>query len=101
MRKHPALRTGLLLALGVLVTQTAPAQAISDRRDQPTPAEIPSETKSGEGAASRPIGEVKPPSAIAPSTAVTESDGKGKNSRTNPLDHLPERDRAGTGGRKE
>ncbi|GJE16301.1 hypothetical protein [Methylobacterium marchantiae] len=101
MRKDPAIRTGSILAFGMLVAQAIPAHAISDRRDQPTAADVPSETRSGEAAGSRPIGEVKPPSAIRPSTAVTADDGAGKKSRTNPLDHLPERDRAGTGGRKE
>ncbi|WP_019907055.1 hypothetical protein [Methylobacterium sp. 77] len=101
MRKETVIRTGLLLAFGIVAAQTAPAQAISDRRDQPTAAEVPSETRSGEAAGSRPIGEVKPPSAIRPTTAVTEDDVGGKTSRTNPLDHLPQRDRAGTGGRRE
>ncbi|MCJ2128549.1 hypothetical protein [Methylobacterium sp. E-045] len=99
MRKEPLIRASLLLAAGILVAQTLPAQAISDRRDQPTPADVPSETRSGDTSGSRPVGDVKPPSAIRPSTAVTEDDGK--KSRTNPLDHLPARDRAGTGGRRE
>ncbi|KQO45649.1 MULTISPECIES: hypothetical protein [unclassified Methylobacterium] len=99
MRKEPLIRASLLLAAGIFLVQTAPAQAISDRRDQPTAADVPSETRSGETSGSKPIGDVKPPSAIRPTTAVTEDDGK--SSRTNPLDHLPARDRAGTGGRRE
>lgn len=105
MRRHPALHAGLLLALaattlGPLATRSASAQTISDRRDQPTAADVPSEGKARDGAAARPTGEVSPPKAMRPSTAVTVGD-EGKNSRTNPLDHLPARDRAATGGRGE
>lgn len=91
----------LLLAASLLAPQVTSAQAISDQRDQPTPATVPQRTETGDAPGSRPISTVAPPSAISASTAVTTSERKGKTIYTNPLDHLPARDRAATGGRGE
>jgi hypothetical protein len=73
---------GLLLAI-LIPLAPSQAQAISDRRDQPTQADIP------EGA--RPPTDIAPPRALKPTTKVmpgnTGLTGT-KRSRTNPLDHL-------------
>ncbi|WP_407530810.1 hypothetical protein [Methylobacterium oryzisoli] len=86
-RLRPALLASALILLA------APALAISDRRDQPTQADIP------EG--SRAPTDVAPPQAIKPDTKVMPGDvGRtgSTRSRTNPLDHLDPRDRRATGG---
>lgn len=88
------------LAFGLGIDQAA-AQSVANPRDQPTPATLPGAPEGAAGRADKPVSEVAPPSAITASTAVTASDRKGKAARTNPLDHLPARDRAGTGGRGE
>lgn len=62
------------------------AQAISDRRDQPTQADIPQGT--------RPPTDIAPPQAIKPATKVMPGNTgltNTKGSRTNPLDHLSKR----------
>ncbi|WP_375409916.1 hypothetical protein [uncultured Methylobacterium sp.] len=86
-----------VLAALPLVTTSAEAQTVESRRDQPTPATLPdSAERQREG--DKPVGQVAPPEAITSSTAIVASDRKGKTSYTNPLDHLPARDRSGTGG---
>ncbi|WP_156387496.1 MULTISPECIES: hypothetical protein [unclassified Methylobacterium] len=77
---------------------SALAQTVESRRDQPTPATLPDPEEVRQREGNRPIGQVAPPEAITSSTAVMNSDRKGKASYTNPLDHLPAKDRAGTGG---
>ena len=62
------------------------AQAISDRRDQPTQADIPQGT--------RPPTDIAPPQAIKPATKVMPGNTgltNTKGSRTNPLDYLSKR----------
>ena len=81
-------------APGSLFVQPAAAQSVADQNDQPTPGTLPGNDGA---AAERPTGQVAPPSAISPSTDVMASDAK-PGARTNPLDHLPARDRAATGG---
>lgn len=85
-------------AFGMLITplggQSAVAQSLANPNDQPTPATLPSRDAR---AAERPTGQVSPPKAIDHSAAVVGSSGK----RTNPLDHLPDRDRAATGGSQQ
>ena len=70
----------LLILIPLLPSQ---AQAISDRRDQPTQADIPKGT--------RPPTDIAPPRALKPATKVmpgnTGLTGT-RRSRTNPLDHL-------------
>ncbi|MBY0298687.1 MAG: hypothetical protein K2X71_22055 [Methylobacterium sp.] len=76
-----------------LVLVAAPALAISDRRDQPTQADIPDGTRAP--------ADIAPPQAIKPDTKVMPGDvGRtgSTRSRTNPLDHLDARDRRATGG---
>lgn len=87
----------LLLPLPVVAT-SAVAQTIESRRDQPTPATLPDPAEARRREGDKPIAQVAPPAAITSSTAIVTSDRKGKTSYTNPLDHLPARDRAGTGG---
>ncbi len=81
-------------ALLLLVASAAPALAISDRRDQPTQADIP------DGARGDASG-IAPPQAIKPDTKVmpgeTGLSGHAR-SRTNPLDQLDAKDRRATGG---
>ncbi|BCM82856.1 hypothetical protein NS228_10400 [Methylobacterium indicum] len=88
----------LLLAAG-----TVPAFAISDRRDQPTQADLPRNdlphadppdgTRAGDSG-------VAPPQALKPETQVTPSQAPpgGTPARTNPLDKLDPKDRRATGG---
>ena len=87
-----------VLAALPVVAISAKAQTVESRRDQPTPATLPdaSEVRRREG--DKPVGQVAPPEAITSSTAIVASDRKGKTSYTNPLDHLPAKDRTGTGG---
>jgi hypothetical protein len=76
----------------------APALAISDRRDQPTQADIPDGAR--DGASNGPPG-VSPPQALKPDTKVMPGDtGLSGNTRprTNPLDQLAPQDRRATGG---
>lgn len=72
-----------LLALILIPLLPSQAQAISDRRDQPTQADIPEGT--------RPPTDIAPPRALRPTTKVmpgnTGLTGT-RRSRTNPLDHL-------------
>ena len=72
-----------LLALILIPLLPSQAQAISDRRDQPTQADIPEGT--------RPPTDIAPPGALKPTTKVmpgnTGLTGT-RRSRTNPLDHL-------------
>ncbi len=79
----------LLVAAGA-----APALAISDRRDQPTRADVPDEAR---GTAPG----VAPPQAIKPDTKVMPGDtglsGTAR-ARTNPLEQLDAKDRRATGG---
>lgn len=100
-----SVRTMLFLAgVGTTVIAASPiaaipaeAQTVESRRDQPTPATLPDATeRRREG--DRPVGQVAPPEAISSSTAIVASDRKGKATYTNPLDHLPPKDRTGTGG---
>lgn len=107
-RPYPRRFTARLLMLGVAAVAVGPltagpaiAQSAASRRDQPTPATLPSQPESGASASDKPVAPVAPPSAISSSTAVVDTDRKGKTTYTNPLDHLPERDRAATGGRRE
>ncbi|PIK70000.1 hypothetical protein CS379_26930 [Methylobacterium frigidaeris] len=84
----------LVPALLLLVASAAPALAISDRRDQPTQADIPDGAR-GDGSG------VAPPQAIKPDTKVMPGDtGLSGNarSRTNPLEQLDAKDRRATGG---
>lgn len=81
---------------GSLGVQPAAAQSAANSNDQPTAGTLPG--RDGAGTASeRPTGQVAPPSAISSSTDVMAGDAK-RGARTNPLDHLPARDRAATGG---
>ena len=73
---------------------SASAQAVSDRNDQPTPATVPGHDSA---AANRPTGQVSPPKALSSTTSVVAANPKAS-TRTNPLDHLPAKDRAATGG---
>ena len=80
-----------------IVATLAEAQTVDSRRDQPTPATVPDVAeRRREG--DKPVGQVAPPEAITSSTAIVASDRKGKTSYTNPLDHLPAKERSGTGG---
>ena len=84
----------LAAALLLLTAGAAPALAISDRRDQPTQADIP------DGARKDASG-IAPPQAIKPDTKVMPGDtGLSGNARarTNPLDQLDAKDRRATGG---
>lgn len=85
-------------AFGMLVTplggQPALAQSVANPNDQPTPATVPSQDSR---AAERSTGQVSPPRAIDHATSVVGSGGR----TTNPLDHLPDRDRAATGGTRQ
>ena len=69
-------------AVGMLITpaslRPAAAQTVANPNDQPTPATVPS-------------------NAISSGTVITAAGAK-PGARTNPLDHLPAKDRAGTGG---
>ncbi|MFH6785502.1 MULTISPECIES: hypothetical protein [Methylobacterium] len=81
-------------ALLLLTTGAVPALAISDRRDQPTQADVPDEARGTTPG-------VAPPQAIKPDTKVMPGDtGLSGNarSRTNPLDQLDPKDRRATGG---
>lgn len=90
--------SGAFAALvGPVGGRPAVAAPVADQNDQPTPATVPSRTEGK--AAERTTGTVSSPSAIKSSTSVISSGTKG--STTNPLDHLPARDRAATGGRGE
>ncbi|MGU3359736.1 hypothetical protein ACLBWX_05315 [Methylobacterium sp. M6A4_1b] len=94
--------SGLALsgAIGLLVgpasLRPATAQTVANPNDQPTPGTLPGRDNAA-GAAERPTGQVAPPKAISATTAVTASGAK-SGARTNPLDHLPAKDRAATGG---
>lgn len=80
-----------------IVATSAEAQTVESRRDQPTPSTLPDPAeRRREG--DKPVGQVAPPEAITSSTAIVASDRKGKTSYTNPLDHLPAKERSGTGG---
>lgn len=89
--------TTALAALPIVAT-AAQAQTVESRRDQPTPATLPDAAEVRRREGDKPVGDVAPPEAIRSSTAIVASDRKGKTSYTNPLDHLPARDRVGTGG---
>ncbi|NEU11026.1 hypothetical protein G3T14_02620 [Methylobacterium sp. BTF04] len=93
-----AVSAAFAVLVGPLGERSANAQSMANPNDQPTPATVP--TRDGARAADQSAGTVAPPSAIKSSTSVVSSDRK-KSSYTNPLDHLPARDRAGTGGRGE
>lgn len=86
-------------AVGMLITpaslRPAAAQTVANPNDQPTPATVPS--NDGTAPATRPTGQVATPSAISSGTVITAAGAK-QGARTNPLDHLPAKDRAGTGG---
>ncbi|WP_348628837.1 hypothetical protein [Methylobacterium sp. V23] len=84
------------LLVGPVSLRPASAQTAANPNDQPTPGTLPGRD-AATGAAERPTGQVAPPKAISATTAVTASDAK-SGARTNPLDHLPAKDRAGTGG---
>lgn len=87
---RPAIIALLLLAAGA-----APALAISDRRDQPTRADVPDETRGGTAPG------IAPPQAIKPDTKVMPGDtglSGSARERTNPLDQLDAKDRRATGG---
>lgn len=86
--------------VGPLGVQPAAAQSIANPNDQPTPATVPSPDSARASTADRRIDSVAPPSAIRSSTTVVSSNQR-KATYTNPLDHLPARDRAATGGRGE
>lgn len=111
MSSHSASRFPLAVALAagfLCLAASGPvqAQSVSSQRDQPTPDTLPPRAPTAEGAGDRsrqdrPVAEVAPPSAISTSTSVVTSDRKGKTTYTNPLDHLPAKDRAATGGRRE
>ncbi|MGF3024640.1 hypothetical protein ACQVP2_17665 [Methylobacterium aquaticum] len=84
----------LLLPVLLLLGGAAPAHAISDRRDQPTQADLPDGTR-GDGAG------VAPPQAITPDTKVMPGEtglSGGARSRANPLDQIEPKDRRATGG---
>lgn len=91
---------GLILASATALVGGRPAlaQTVANPNDQPTPATLPSPNR--DKATDRASGQVAPPSAIKSSTAVVAS-GARRSTYTNPLDQLPARDRAGTGGRGE
>ena len=82
------------MVLGPFLAPAAAAQSVPNPNDQPTPATLPERDRT---AAERPNGQVAPPKAISATTEIVASD-RTKGSRTNPLDHLPARDRAATGG---
>ncbi|KMO16506.1 hypothetical protein [Methylobacterium platani] len=89
----PLVRPGLTALLAILAIAT-PALAISDRRDQPTQADVPDTARGGSS-------EVAPPQAIRPDTKVMPGDtGLSGNARarTNPLEQLDAKDRRATGG---
>ncbi|TNC09599.1 hypothetical protein FF100_25635 [Methylobacterium terricola] len=81
-------------ALILLAAGAAPALAISDRRDQPTQADVPDEARGTTPG-------IAPPQAIKPETKVmpgeTGLNGNAR-ARTNPLDQLDAKDRRATGG---
>ncbi|MCF4129168.1 hypothetical protein [Methylobacterium sp. SyP6R] len=84
----------LLSAFLILAASAAPALAISDRRDQPTQADIP-DGKGGDASG------IAPPQAIKPETKVMPGDtglSGSTRARTNPLDQLEPKDRRATGG---
>lgn len=89
-----AISAAVLSVLGPFAAPPAAAQTVTNPNDQPTPGTLPGSQRA---AADRPTGEVAPPKAISATTAVVASDSK-PGARTNPLDHLPARDRAATGG---
>ena len=91
-----ALSGAVGLLVGPVSLRPASAQTAANPNDQPTPGTLPGRD-AATGAAERPTGQVAPPKAISSTTAVTASDAK-SGARTNPLDHLPAKDRAGTGG---
>ncbi|MCJ2034684.1 hypothetical protein [Methylobacterium sp. J-068] len=85
------------------LAQPAAAQSAANPNDQPTPATLPGRDGAGAGAADRPTGQVAPPRALSATTSIMASDAKtsgarASGARTNPLDHLPARDRAAIGG---
>jgi len=84
------------LLVGPASLRPASAQTVANPNDQPTPGTLPGRD-AATGAAERPTGQVAPPKAISTTTAVTASDAK-PGARTNPLDHLPAKDRASAGG---
>lgn len=86
-----------VLAASPIIAIPAEAQTVESRRDQPTPATL-SDSAERQREGDKPIGQVAPPEAITSSTAIVASDRKGKTTYTNPLDHLPPKDRTGTGG---
>ncbi|MBE7246504.1 MAG: hypothetical protein INR63_16280 [Actinomycetospora chiangmaiensis] len=82
----------------ILLSGPVLAQSAASRIDQPTPGTLPSgvsTTKGGASPAERSTGSVSPPSAISASTDVMQGgstgseSSRGKDARTNPLDHLP------------
>lgn len=81
-----------------LLATGAQAQSVDSRRDQPTPATLPDPMTTRQREGDRPTPQVAPPEAITSSTAIVPSDRKGKTAYTNPLDHLPARDRMAAGG---
>ena len=97
-------RVATLLLLGAVaaplpfVATGAQAQSVESRRDQPTPATLPDPAAQRQREGDRPMPQVAPPEAITSSTAIVPSDRKGKTAYTNPLDHLPARDRMAAGG---
>ncbi|TGE02516.1 hypothetical protein [Methylobacterium nonmethylotrophicum] len=86
VRLVPALLLAGSLAAG-------PALAISDRRDQPTRADVPEGGRGDPGVA--PPQALKPDTKVMPGgTGLTGNTGE----RTDPLDRLDPRDRRATGG---
>ncbi|WP_336485568.1 hypothetical protein [Methylobacterium nigriterrae] len=89
--------SGGVALLGAPMTETAQAQTVANPNDQPTAGPLPAGTSTvtgSEPAANRPTDGVAPPATIRSPTAVVGSDRDGKRATTNPLDHLPPRDRS-------
>lgn len=87
----------------ILAAGTVPALAISDRRDQPTQADLPKvdlpKSDLPDGARGGGPG-IAPPRALKPDTQVTptRTTPGGTPARTDPLDKLDPKDRRATGG---
>lgn len=97
LRRRVALSAAILALAGAT---GAAAQSAVSPNDQPTPGTLPSEVSLArpDAAATRPTGDVAPPRALIETTPVVRGDRRSTSSAVNPLDHLPAKDRAATGG---
>ncbi|SEP39893.1 hypothetical protein SAMN04487843_11578 [Methylobacterium sp. ap11] len=87
-----------LASVLILAAGTVPALAISDRRDQPTQADLPKADRPDDARGGGPG--IAPPQALKPDTQVTPTRATPGSTpaRTDPLDKLDPKDRRATGG---